>query len=148
MSSMQKPFFLLLLMYTLLLAYLMLFGFGRFPSSSFNYNLVPFATIKHFLDIEHLRTRIGIINLLGNIGMFIPFGILLPFAGWKKAMRAYGIFLAGLCILELAQLISRRGSLDIDDIILNSLGFWLGYSIYGMYKRLVISKGASYHDRN
>jgi len=32
--------------------------------------------------------------------------------------------------LELTQLLSKRGSLDVDDVILNSLGFLIGYGIY------------------
>lgn len=118
----------LLIAYTVLLAYWMLFGFGRAPQSQFSYNLIPFITIKHFLTMSDQAT--ALINLLGNIGVFIPLGILLPCVGLRKGLQAYGVFLVGLFILELVQLVSRRGSLDVDDILLNSLGFWIGYWSY------------------
>ncbi|WP_233355016.1 VanZ family protein [Paenibacillus sp. JZ16] len=45
-------------------------------------------------------------------------------------MLAY--FLTGLFVLEMTQLITRRGSLDVDDFILNSVGVTLGYGLIGV----------------
>lgn len=139
---------LLLLGYTAFLAYLMLFGFGRYPYTDYSYNLVPFATIRHFLNIDQFNTNTWVINLFGNIGVFIPFGILLPAACLKQGLKAYGIFLIALIALELAQLISKRGSLDIDDILLNSLGFLIGYLIYCAGRAYIFDKGAKRNDSN
>jgi glycopeptide antibiotics resistance protein len=141
MHIVQRIALVILLVYTLLLTYWMLFGFGRYPHAHYMYNVIPFATIKQFLTVELLNTRVALINLIGNIAVFIPFGMLLPIIGGRKIVRAYGIFLVALIVMELTQLISRRGSLDIDDIILNSFGYWLGYGMYVVLKILLRNKG-------
>jgi len=140
MRRFQLVVFAALLTYIVLLAYWMLFGFGRASQSSYSYNLMPFITIKHYLTSTNKAS--ALINVLGNIGVFIPFGLLLPSIGLRKGLKAYGVFLAGLIILELVQLVSRRGSLDVDDLLLNSLGFWIGYGGYHLIThKLVSNKG-------
>jgi glycopeptide antibiotics resistance protein len=76
------------------------------------------------------------INLLGNIVVFIPFGWLLPrcISGrWKKG---YSVFFIGLLFLETLQLITRRGTFDVDDIILNSLGFFVGFGLLKIFRNV------------
>jgi glycopeptide antibiotics resistance protein len=130
-KTIKKISMICIILYTLLLGYWMLFGFGRgFTYSSFMYNLKPFYTIRHFLRTDRFNTSIWVINLLGNIGVFIPFGILLPCILADKFKKSFYVFLAGVIILELLQLFSRRGCFDVDDIILNTLGFLIGYGLY------------------
>ncbi|WP_020618118.1 VanZ family protein [Paenibacillus daejeonensis] len=122
--------------YTLLLAYWMLIGFGRTAGTEYMYNLRPFATISHFMDVGSINTRTWAINLIGNIGVFVPFGLLIPAAVRTGFGKSLAIFLAGLTILELSQLLSRRGSLDVDDFILNSFGFVMGYGLLMLWRRV------------
>ncbi|MHA0858084.1 VanZ family protein [Paenibacillus sp. CMAA1364] len=132
----QKLSMISLISYTTLLTYWMILGFGRrHTNSDFRYNLKPFQTIKHFLHIDRFTTDVWVINLFGNIGAFLPFGILLPIIFGGKLKRSFLMFFMGLFILESLQLLSRRGSFDIDDFILNSIGFIIGY---GIYKLLMI----------
>lgn len=129
--------------YTLLLFTFMIIGFGsirRYTYSEYMYNLKPFATINQFLQFEQFNTDIWIINILGNIGVFIPLGILIPLAFEKKFIKSFYIFFISIFSLELIQLLSRRGSFDIDDMILNSLGFVCGYGIFIIISTWVISK--------
>ncbi|MNZ88236.1 VanZ like family protein [compost metagenome] len=129
----------LLLGYTVLLTYWMLWGFGRTPQAEYMYNLQPFITISHFLEMDAWNGAM-MINLLGNIGVFIPFGILIPLV-FNRGVRGAGIiFLAGLFVLESAQLLTRRGSFDVDDFILNSVGFLIGYGMYRLIRYWVGSK--------
>jgi glycopeptide antibiotics resistance protein len=115
----------------------MLFGFGRsYTYAEFRYNLIPFSTIRHFLQFDRFNTNIWVINLLGNVGVFIPYGILLPFILEARFRKSIMIFLVGIIILELLQLVTRRGSFDIDDIILNTLGFFIGYGLYKILRLL------------
>ncbi|WP_258881661.1 VanZ family protein [Paenibacillus sp. sptzw28] len=44
--------------------------------------------------------------------------------------------IVALLILELMQLILRRGSFDIDDVLLNTIGAVIGYTVYRIGKRL------------
>lgn len=71
-------------------------------------------------------------NIILNIGMFVPLGILLPL-GWDFWKKAYRTYLAGLVftvIIELAQLVTGRGIFELDDIFNNLLGTMIGYGIY------------------
>ncbi|MNP84383.1 VanZ like family protein [compost metagenome] len=45
-------------------------------------------------------------------------------------------FLLGVVFLEGLQLVFKRGSFDVDDLILNAAGFLLGVGIYKIYNRL------------
>jgi glycopeptide antibiotics resistance protein len=115
----------------------MLFGFGRTTHTEYMYNLRPFSTIKQFLDTRNYNSYTQIINLAGNIGVFIPFGILLPLVCQGKYVKQLIRFLSGLLVLETIQLITRRGSFDIDDFLLNTIGFTIGYGIYKVIFRFL-----------
>lgn len=130
MSQFRKLFTFLIVIYLMILMYWMLFGFGRTPQDEYMYNLQPFVTIGQFLQVSRFTPRAWMINLLGNIGVFVPFGVLMPVVFGMKPLKVYALFLVGLITLELTQLLSRRGSFDVDDVILNSLGFFIGYGIY------------------
>ncbi|MDR0793545.1 MAG: VanZ family protein [Chitinophagaceae bacterium] len=129
----KKRLYLILIIYTLFIFYLMIIGFGRETSATFQYNLVPFATIGYFLHNPMVTARDRMINLLGNIVVFIPFGWLLPRC-FSRVLKAYSVFLIGLLFLEMLQLITRRGMFDVDDIILNSLGFFVGFGLLKFFR--------------
>lgn len=116
--------------YIFLLSYWMFFGFGRYTYSEFRYNLLPFSTIKLFLNFGQFSISMWIINLIGNIGVFVPFGILFPVIFQGTFVKSYVNFIIGVFLLEMIQLLSRRGIFDIDDLLLNSVGFVIGYGIY------------------
>lgn len=121
--------------YTSLVVYWMLWGFGRTSVIGYRYNLVPFSTIVDFFQVEHFNAKIVIINLLGNIGVFMPFGLLLPLIFKFNLRQTLIVGLIGLLILETAQLITGQGVFDVDDLILNTLGITLGYCLYRLCDR-------------
>lgn len=93
----------------------------------FRINLLPFV---HLLDYP-TKGEI-LLNLIGNTAMFLPLGIVWPLVfrqldTHRKVMAAG--FGCSLCI-ELLQLPFFSRVSDIDDLILNTLGFALGYGIY------------------
>lgn len=99
-----------------------------------NVNLQPFYTIKNYFYVlmhgnSGALVRHCFINLVGNVLLFIPAGYLLPRV-WKK-QRKFFVFLftcTGLILLvETVQLLTLLGSFDIDDLILNLSGMFLGY---------------------
>ncbi len=69
---------------------------------------------------------------IANIVMFIPFGVLLPMSG--KPMRhiliAAPIATACSIGIEAVQLKYRLGACQLDDVLLNSLGFLIGFLVY------------------
>ncbi len=105
-----------------------------------NLNLIPFRTLKLFTELltDHrpYLVRIALINLLGNVIMFIPLGFLLPWV-FRKLQGLLRVLLATALIItavELIQLFTLVGSCDIDDLILNLLGAALGYGLHRMLK--------------
>ena len=97
------------------------------------YNLYPFhVNFVPFVYLFDYPTQGEILlNLIGNTAMFIPLGIVWPtvFKGLNthgKAISAgFGVSLA----IELLQLPFFGRVSDIDDLILNTLGYLLGYGI-------------------
>lgn len=90
-------------------------------------NLIPFINLLDYPEIKDL-----LLNLIGNTTMFIPLGIVWPVV-YKKLNTHKKVLFAGvgfsLCI-EILQLPFYDRVTDIDDLILNSLGFTIGYLIY------------------
>ena len=99
-------------------------------------NLVPFkSTIRYLTEFDSYNLDIVLMNTLGNVIIFIPFGFLLPllFKQINNVKMASKIFIKFILLIELLQLITFTGVFDIDDIILNMLGALIGYgSFVGM----------------
>ena len=100
------------------------------------YNLIPFETIVRFwkhLDSSSLGLRThAVINLAGNVVMFIPLGFFLPLL-WPKLRRLWKTLLlcAGIIVaVEVLQLLTLVGSCDADDLILNLPAAAMGYGIF------------------
>ncbi|MDF2646795.1 MAG: hypothetical protein K0Q73_2600 [Paenibacillus sp.] len=131
---------LLFIGYTSCLVYWMFLGFGRnmHTTGQLAYNVVPFRTIgMYVLHVDSFSTRTWVINLFGNIGVFMPYGFLLPYL-FRSAKR-YGTFLlyfgCPLVGLELLQMLLRVGSFDVDDVILNLLGASISFVLFAAAKR-------------
>ena len=78
-----------------------------------------------------------VINLGGNIFLFIPIGYFLPRL-WVKMQNFFRFFATctlSVCLVELLQLFTLLGSLDIDDVILNLSGMTVGYLIFTIFKK-------------
>ena len=98
-------------------------------------NFVPFKTISTYVQAifdGSMNISIPIKNVVGNLFMFLPMGIFLPFFIVK--INKVSIFTISMIILlffiEAIQLVTRRGSFDIDDFILNTLGALIGFGIW------------------
>ena len=96
-------------------------------------NLVPFVRLGDFAFRREL-----LLNVIGNVLMFIPSGIILPIL--YKKLDGFGKTVAAgagisLCI-ELLQLPFSVRSSDIDDLILNTLGAAIGYGLFAAAKAL------------
>ncbi|MGM0883927.1 MAG: VanZ family protein [Bacillota bacterium] len=114
--------------YALIMSYL-LFYRHRYIGDGFVYNIVPFQTIKRYIvHHDHFNFEIWFKNLFGNIVLFIPIGIFLPLlhTKYRRVSALTGASIIMIAVVELIQLLSRVGSFDVDDIILNTLGALLG----------------------
>jgi glycopeptide antibiotics resistance protein len=103
-------------------------------------NLIPFKSIIG--SLTHSYYMVGIRNVLGNILLFVPFGIIL---GILMVQRVHIALLAGLALsfgIELLQLLETQlflgtRAVDIDDLFLNSLGTVVGFVIYKTIKTIM-----------
>jgi glycopeptide antibiotics resistance protein len=96
-------------------------------------NLQPFREIERFIVYRDQMTRTSVmLNLFGNVLAFIPFGMLLRWARNKNTtlLHAFVYSLLFTVVIEICQYITKLGVLDVDDIILNTLGGVIGYAIY------------------
>lgn len=99
------------------------------------YNFIPFKTI--FGAFKSGVTQTAIIQIFGNILLSVPFGIFAPMLfkipHWQQKLLIALLFTVSI---ELMQLIiglaigNMYRNIDIDDIILNLLGAFLGYAIF------------------
>ena len=125
----RKIYHILIFPYTIFLLYLMFLGFGREQHEANIVRLLPFVSTILFVQNTTSWESI-IINLFGNIIMFIPFG----FLGWLNAKyfsfkKLIVDFLSALIIVEALQYLTRLGVFDIDDLALNSIGVWMGFQM-------------------
>ena len=99
-------------------------------------NLIHFRTLRLFGSLlDSTRpdyVRSAVINLGGNIIMFVPLGFLLPRVFPQRASlpRVLLTTAAIISAVELLQLFTLVGSCDIDDLILNVLGAAMGYGLH------------------
>lgn len=100
-------------------------------------NLIPFKTIAAQLmgNIPELgekdRLAMGLGNLVGNICLFIPAGLLLPLA-WDRFREIGAVTALSLgvsCVIETVQYFTGRTG-DIDDVLLHLLGAAIGYGLW------------------
>lgn len=124
--------------YIIMLFYFMFFSerYGRtIIHSDYNYNLELLREIKRFWTYrELLGVESVVVNLVGNVAGFIPFGIMIPFLS-KKRRNFFLVTILTLefsLLIEVTQLITKAGCFDVDDLLLNTLGGSLGYIVFGI----------------
>ena len=98
----------------------------------FRVNFRPFVYLFDYPTMKEV-----LLNLIGNTTMFIPVGIVWPIV-YKQLDKHWKVIAAGvgfsLCI-EIIQLPFYDRVSDVDDLILNSIGFLTGYGIYLLTKK-------------
>jgi glycopeptide antibiotics resistance protein len=100
-----------------------------------SYNLEPFSTIEFYLA-GRVNFLVAFYNLAANVFLFIPFGLfLILLMKGRSIFKLVFIPSAAISAIEVTQFLSSRGSLDIDDLILNLLGVFLGYALSPLLKR-------------
>lgn len=120
-------------LYIILMVYFLFFAesMGRNLSREhYHYNLKPFREIGRFIiHYQTLGLYAVFLNLAGNVLAFVPFGLFFPLLSrknrgfWKVTLISFEVSL----LVELIQLVTRVGSCDVDDMILNTLGGMSGW---------------------
>jgi glycopeptide antibiotics resistance protein len=138
------------LLYTALVVYTALvLGVTLFPipirvhansGSGLQYFFIPFKSILIDLNGD---LYYAVRNLLGNIIMFMPLGVLLPLILRKRNFLSVLLISAAATVfIELTQVFIgalvgfHYRQFSVDDIILNLAGAILGYLIYKIIRKL------------
>lgn len=110
--------------YLLILLWLVLFKFSYDPVAVIrdfqtrSLNLIPFAQAHRS-------------EMISNIVAFIPFGVMLG-VNFKQVVFRYklGVIFAFSVVVEIIQYCLAIGATDITDIIMNTLGGFMGLAVY------------------
>ncbi|MEI6578206.1 MAG: VanZ family protein [Eubacteriales bacterium] len=116
--------FILYYLFFILYSFVIIRGFGSNTSPP---NFIPFITIINYIKSQNYEM---FMYFLGNLFLFTPLGFYTIVI--KPKYHLLFMLLLPITIssaIELSQLIFKNGNCDIDDVILNSIGFYLGVLI-------------------
>ena len=92
----------------------------------YRYNLIPFLEIRRFwIYREQLGVLAVFSNIFGNVIGFIPYGFILPVIA-HKCRSGFFIILSGFSLSLVVEVV------DVDDLILNTLGAAIGYGMFAV----------------
>lgn len=139
--------YVIFIIYILLLIKIVLFKYyslsqiikGDVSLSIRSANLIPFKTVADFMEMKDTNLLRAFSNIFGNIGIFMPLGYFLPalFKKFNKLTRVIAVSVALSMFFECTQYFYYLGALDIDDLILNSIGAIIGYFIYYLIQKFI-----------
>lgn len=125
-------FRVLFIIYSLLIIFFMFISFHRTDMADFN-------TYRLSLEINSIPLwmpkKISMLWIfsIGNVLAFAPFGVLLP-ESFPQLFRSYwrsaAAFFAAIIFLEFMQMVTVLGSFDVEDILVNFLGFTIGFTAW------------------
>lgn len=141
-NALRKLAWMLFIIYLLMMAYFLFFseylnrgGMG----TVYRYNLTLFQEVKRsFWCFRAGDYRYFLLNLIMNVVAFVPFGFFLPLLSSKRKKRKliYVVLsvLQFTCVIEILQLVLKVGIFDVDDILLNTVGGFIGYILFCMFQ--------------
>lgn len=106
----------------LYLGIVMVLSFFKTKSNFTGINLNPLSIINDFKVYFNHTLLLVVTNTL----LYLPLGIYLKFKVKMSNLKLLIGFLLYILMIETIQYVSHRGIFDINDIILNTLGFFLG----------------------
>lgn len=119
--------------------FLLFLCFARKPSNNLTINLEigqgTFLMLKAFLQDIHISFEAPLI-FFGNLLVFIPLPFIIK-AFFDKVKVGY-ILIIGLLLpilIESYQYAFKCGNVDVDDVILNQLGFIIGFALLWIIRR-------------
>ena len=99
-----------------------------------SYNLIPFKSI--FDVLKNGTSYSIIINIFGNLFVFMPLEyFLIELFKVRKFSVNFIISFGIILLIELFQYVFNVGVLDIDDLILSTLGMMIFYIFYNKFKK-------------
>lgn len=108
-------------------------------ANHFNFSL--FTEMRWFFH----RPMVALMNIAGNVVMFMPLGLFLPLL-FPRFQRFAAVVLAGFCCsvsIEFLQYLTATRTGDVDDILLNTYGAAFGFGLYALGRRVGLLKSLS-----
>ncbi|MEO1770993.1 VanZ family protein [Candidatus Enterococcus ferrettii] len=138
----QKRAYFLLVIYLLILIWILLFkvtlslsDLAHSLNLSRSINLIPFqaSTI--------INGKIGLMEIVYNFLICVPFGGLLAIANKENSFLIKGLFIASFSLgIEIFQFILGVGASDITDLLMNTAGGMTGLLVYHLLRKAVPEK--------
>lgn len=132
--------------YMLLLLYFLFFSeeYGRTVHyTDYQYNFTLFRELSRYIKYrEVVGMDYFLINVVGNVVVFMPFGFFVPSLFKKKQRNVLAFFIITALgflfslAVETVQLVTKVGCFDVDDLMLNTIGVALGYICYCICHRM------------
>lgn len=113
----------------ILYIFILIFGFvlNRPFGQNVEFNFVPFKTMLEYIWSDQKYAYENTYLFIGNIAILLPFGFWYAIKNKKRRILLTLLLpVAVSCFIEFSQLLLKNGHVDIDDVILNVLGFYLG----------------------
>ncbi len=124
--------------------FILIICFLRMPADNLTTNFRlghgTFLMLKAIINNPGVDSEAYII-FIGNIVIFIPLAFIL--SAFFKKIKPYQLVLIGLAvpfIVEGYQYIFKCGDVDIDDIVLNWFGYFIGMILYLIIKKRLLEK--------
>lgn len=131
--KLKKTTYILFILYFFFLGYLLFIRGINYQDTEFlTVNFIPLSTMKRYFGLLVIgEYRDFIINIIGNIVVFIPVGFFVISRMFKKRIVILIVMTLGIpIIIEMIQYLFSVGIMDIDDVILNVLGILIGYLVF------------------
>lgn len=108
---------------------LFLMGVTFFKS---NLNLMQFVLNPFSTFIELLKGNItfALINIVGNLFMYVPVGMYIRYKTSREIKELIRLFIIYILIVEFTQGITKTGTCDMNDVLMNTIGFIIGMKVY------------------
>lgn len=98
-------------------------------------NMVPFHSIRENLRYGHSPVSW---DMLYNMVMFVPFGIV--YCYYQKnfcVYKAIGLSFLTTFLIEVSQFVFKTGVVDIDDLMINTMGSLVGIFLYIVLRKIL-----------
>ncbi len=141
--SIQASFFLYIFMVLALTGYFILFR--EVSSADWWHRMELRIDRKDRVNLELFKIfriyKLSNTQIVGNFFLLFPWGIYLPLL-YKKLSNFFLVLLTSIFVsafIEFLQLITRRRSADVDDILLNAAGACAGYLVYRLISAVLVT---------
>lgn len=122
----------------MIIYFLFIIGVTFFKStlSSMSFCFNPFTTFIGFIKDG---SSFSFVNILGNLAMYVPFGFYFRYKSRHSDKSLIKLFIIYIVIVEFTQGLTKTGTCDTNDMLVNTIGFIIGLKLYKYFqKNLVI----------